>query len=827
MRGRRLPEFVPQATRILSPSRIRPERQERESGARGGTPSADQGDAERKRGRKERESDEEEETSAPAPRSPGGASPGRKPRPVRRSLNQRIGLLRRRARRHTQLDPGLPRGEPPRLALRVRRRRPVGDGRDGRDGLILVRRGEGRARRGVLRQRPAAELVRRQPRLDGGGRGGGQQGGSEHGEQRVLLRARRRGDSGGRRRGGGVRPGGRDRVGPDGESRGGGHGESHGQAVQAGGEYVEADGGADGRTDLLPVRRADGKSHFGAHRGADGEAHGRADCRAHGTPHGGSRDGVPHGQAHAGPVGRSLSGSPLLLAQRLLRDRGHRRARRYRVRVPTCRSVQPRRTRAGGGAGGRGVDGAGAVRGGSPTAGPTGSPTGGTADPTPMWHPHFASYDETTETMECIYGTTYPAVWSDPSQRDAHLFDTEEGCCEAWRCRTEDAGTSGEDGGRWLQSEDGTDCVYLVLPPGMLGADFLFETKEGCCEVNDCVVLVEEAWLWNQDRTDCVFFEFEGEGVPDADFLFGTRGECCAVNSCIERDTAEPSPSVAEDTAAPSASPADTVGPAGPAGPAGSDAPAAPPVRPPTASPAVPMSLSPTGPGTPVGPATVRSLTMTVVGVAPIDPELWSDATERYIEEYFNGGGVGASGVEVEIKVTGQDFILEWGDGGASEATGERRSNLFAGTPPGGLRRRRRGQEAMVASAVLFYDQTSTFVSLDPATYDAVYVARAPFATAQGRERYAARLREVRPRFESVLSTSGVGYTPHPPRRRRRARGARQAGPDPTATSSRRGPRSGRSAARPSSPPRRCSCVGGGRPSEGGGTWRRSATATT
>ena len=327
-----------------------------------------------------------------------------------------------------------------------------------------------------------------------------------------------------------------------------------------------------------------------------------------------------------------------------------------------------------------------------------------------------------TETMECVYGSTYPVAWDAPSQRETHLFDTEEECCEAWGCGTEDVGPSGE--GRWLPSEDGADCVYLVLPAVMLDADFLYDTRETCCAANACVELVEEAWLPDQDGTDCVFVEFVNGGVPEADFLFETRGDCCAANGCVGGDAARPGPGAA--AVAPSASPA----------------------LPPDASPAAPGTPSPTGRGTPVGPVAVRHLTMTIVGEADVDVGLWSDAAEGHVAGYFDTSGVGAFGVDVEVKVTGVRYNLP-------PPGGTERTNLFAGTPPG---LRRRGQEE-TASSVFAYEQTSTFVSLDPAAYDAVYVALAPFATSDGREAFAARLGEMG--YGSIASVS-VEYAPPP-----------------------------------------------------------------
>merc|ERR1712232_1280246 len=102
-----------------------------------------------------------------------------------------------------------------------------------------------------------------------------------------------------------------------------------------------------------------------------------------------------------------------------------------------------------------------------------------TQESPPRWYPHFDSYDETTETMECIYDSSYPDVWDTPSLREAHLFETEENCCDTWNCHTETVAPSDE--GRWLSNEEGTDCVFMTLPPGMLDADWLFETRDGCC----------------------------------------------------------------------------------------------------------------------------------------------------------------------------------------------------------------------------------------------------------------------------------------------------------------------------------------------------------
>ena len=314
--------------------------------------------------------------------------------------------------------------------------------------------------------------------------------------------------------------------------------------------------------------------------------------------------------------------------------------------------------------------------------------------------------------MECIYGNSYaevwsPEVWTAPSSREAHLFDTEESCCEAWNCRTEAVAESDGEG-RWLAHEDGTDCVYLVLPASMLYADFLFET----------------------------------------------RGGCCAVNPCLERDTSAPSPGVGGDTNAPSASPTTR-----------SDSPVAPPAQIPDGGPPAPAvaTLSPTGAGTPVGPVTTRSLSMTIAGVGAVDGELWSGVTADYIVQYFGArGGSGAFRVDVEISVTGQEFVPDGRTGEASRAekAGERRSNLFAGTPPKLRRRRNQETNGGVPSVRIVYDQVSAFVSLDPSTYDAVYVARTPFATVDAREDFAAYLREVSPEYAAVVSVSGVEYAP-------------------------------------------------------------------
>ena len=90
--------------------------------------------------------------------------------------------------------------------------------------------------------------------------------------------------------------------------------------------------------------------------------------------------------------------------------------------------------------------------------------------------------------MECIYDSSYPDIWDTPSEREAHLFETAEDCCEAWNCHTETVTPS--DDGRWLSNEGGTDCVFMNLPEGMLDADWLFETRDGCCAVNTCPEIV-------------------------------------------------------------------------------------------------------------------------------------------------------------------------------------------------------------------------------------------------------------------------------------------------------------------------------------------------
>ena len=111
-----------------------------------------------------------------------------------------------------------------------------------------------------------------------------------------------------------------------------------------------------------------------------------------------------------------------------------------------------------------------------------------TQESPPLWYPHFNSYDEATETMECIYDSSYPDVWDTPTEKEAHLFETEEDCCDTWNCHSETVTPSDE--GRWLSNEGGTDCVFMNLPEGMLDADWLFETRDGCCAVNTCPEIV-------------------------------------------------------------------------------------------------------------------------------------------------------------------------------------------------------------------------------------------------------------------------------------------------------------------------------------------------
>ena len=75
-------------------------------------------------------------------------------------------------------------------------------------------------------------------------------------------------------------------------------------------------------------------------------------------------------------------------------------------------------------------------------------------------------------------------MWNTPSLRDEHLFETEDDCCDTWDCHTETVSPSDE--GRWLRNEAGTDCVLMTFPSDMLEADWLFETRDGCCAVNTC-----------------------------------------------------------------------------------------------------------------------------------------------------------------------------------------------------------------------------------------------------------------------------------------------------------------------------------------------------
>ena len=39
--------------------------------------------------------------------------------------------------------------------------------------------------------------------------------------------------------------------------------------------------------------------------------------------------------------------------------------------------------------------------------------------------------------MECIYDSSYPDIWDTPSLREAHLFETEEDCCDIWNCHSD------------------------------------------------------------------------------------------------------------------------------------------------------------------------------------------------------------------------------------------------------------------------------------------------------------------------------------------------------------------------------------------------------
>ena len=93
----------------------------------------------------------------------------------------------------------------------------------------------------------------------------------------------------------------------------------------------------------------------------------------------------------------------------------------------------------------------------APTSPEEAEPAATTTQESPSrWYPNLDSYDEVrlviwtvlkgtlshsvlgankaTETMECIYDSSYPEIWN---TLEEHLFETEETCCEVWKCHTE------------------------------------------------------------------------------------------------------------------------------------------------------------------------------------------------------------------------------------------------------------------------------------------------------------------------------------------------------------------------------------------------------
>jgi len=171
---------------------------------------------------------------------------------------------------------------------------------------------------------------------------------------------------------------------------------------------------------------------------------------------------------------------------------------------------------------------------------------------------------------------------------------------------------------------------------------------------------------------------------------------------------------------------------------------------PPDAMPSAPPSRT----GDSRDPATTRHV-MTIRGVDRLeDEEAWSAITSAYVMSYFDSTDVdpGVFGVNASIVVTGQASSgnRTGGGGGGSESLFQRRfsrRNVRRGRPP-----ERRRLQTEFRNVRVTYEQTSTYKTHDPDTYDGKYVATTPFSTSDGIRGYLVALRGMSPYYDDIES---------------------------------------------------------------------------
>jgi len=145
---------------------------------------------------------------------------------------------------------------------------------------------------------------------------------------------------------------------------------------------------------------------------------------------------------------------------------------------------------------------------------------------------------------------------------------------------------------------------------------------------------------------------------------------------------------------------------------------------------------------------------MTIRGIELLeDEEAWSAITSEYVMSYFNLINVdpGVFGVDASIVVTEQTSSSNQTDGSSSsESLFQRRfsqRNVRQGRPP-----ERRRLQTEFRNVQVTYEQTSTYKTLDPDTYDGKYVATTPFSTPDGMQGYLVALRGMSPYYDDVES---------------------------------------------------------------------------